>query len=354
MVGGRDYARRMKDIAIPPGYGMVLADLRQRVRAARARAQRAANSELIGLYWSIGRTILEQQQIAGWGAGVVDQLARDLADSFPEMRGLSRRNLLYMRAFSEAWPDKSIEAFVQQPVAQLPWGHVTTLLDKLDSREARDWYAAESVRLGWSRALLVDRISADTRNRVGAAPSNFEVHLDGIDSARAQQLTRDPYVFDFLAVGDQARERDVEAALTERIEHTLLELGDGFAFVGRQKHFDVDGDDFYIDLLFFHTVQLRYIVVELKIGRFEPSRAGQLGFYVALVDDRLRLPMHAPTVGILLCTDRNEAVVRYSLGGTAQPVAVSTYTYDALPLAEKHALPSADDLTKALAEASGT
>ncbi|WP_370558454.1 PDDEXK nuclease domain-containing protein [Leifsonia xyli] len=233
---------------------------------------------------------------------------------------------------------------------EIPWGHVTILLDKLDTRDDRDWYAAEAIRLGWSRAVLLDRIAANTRHRIGAAPSNYDTHLKPEESTRSQQLTRDPYVFDFLQLGDQAHERDREQALINRIERTLLELGEGFAFIGRQKHLEIDGDDFYVDLLFFHTVQLRYVVIELKIGRFEPAHAGQLGFYVALIDDRLRLPAHAPTGGILLCTDRNEAVVRYSLGGTDQPVAVSTYTYDALPTAEQQALPSADTLTAALAE----
>lgn len=340
----------MSELMVPEGYAAVLSELRNRVRNARERAQRQVNTELIGLYWSIGRTILVQQERSGWGAGVVDQLARDLRESFPDMRGLSRRNLLYMRAFADAWPAETVAEVVQQPVAQLPWGHITTLLNRLDDREDRDWYAGEAGRQGWSRALLLDRIAADTRSRVGAAQSNYGAQLEPTDSTRAQLLTRDPYVFDFLSLSEHAHERDVEQALIERIERTLLELGDGFAFVGRQKHFEVNGDDFYIDLLFFHTVQLRYVVVELKIGKFEPAHAGQLGFYVALVDDRLRLPAHAPTVGILLCTDRNEAVVRYALGSTPQPVAVSTYTYDMLPQDEKLALPSAEALTRALGE----
>lgn len=340
----------MSELAVPADYAAVLADVRERVSAARARAQRRVNTELVGLYWSIGQTILIQQDTAGWGAGVVEQLASDLRSTFPDMRGLSRRNLLYMRAFAAAWPYSTFHEVVQQPVAQLPWGHVTILLDKLESRKDRDWYAAEAARLGWSRALLLDRITANTRNRIGVAQSNFDTHLSPEDYTRAQQLTRDPYVFDFLHLRDQAHERDLEQALMDRIERTLLELGDGFAFVGRQKHFDVDGDEFFIDLLFFHTVQLRYVVIELKIGRFEPAHAGQLGFYVALVDDRMRLPAHAPTVGILLCTDRNEAVVRYALGGTPHPVAVSTYTYDTLPAAERQALPSADALAAALAD----
>jgi predicted nuclease of restriction endonuclease-like (RecB) superfamily len=306
------------DLVLPDSYRQVLAELKARVAAAQQQVRRRMNNDLVTLYWSIGRTILAHQEEQGWGTGVADQLSSDLSAAFPGVKGFSPTNLRYMRG--------------------------------LHLREDRDWYAVEAAQHGWSRNVLVDRIQARTRERIGAAPSNFPQQLAPIDSDLAGQLARDPYVFDFLELTVAAAERDLEQALMDKLEHTLLELGDGFAFVGRQKHVVVDGDEFYIDLLFFHTAQLRYVVIELKIGRFEPAHAGQLGFYVALIDDQLRLPAHAPTVGILLCTDRNEAVVRYSLGATPQPVAVSTYTYDTLPSAEKQALPSADTLTAALAD----
>ncbi|WP_426625694.1 PDDEXK nuclease domain-containing protein [Leifsonia sp. McL0607] len=333
------------DIALPESYGRVLEDLKQRVKLSQVRVRRRANNELVRLYYSIGHTILEHQEEQGWGAGVIERLAPDLSAAFAGVQGFSPTNLRYMRAAALAWPDQNLP----QAVGELPWGHVRARLDRLDTTEDRNWYAAAAVEQGWSRNVLLDRIKARTRQRIGAAPSNFSEQLTGEDSDLAVQLARDPYVFDFLGLTQVAAERDLEQAIVDKLEHTLLELGDGFAFVGRQKHFVVDGDDFYIDLLFFHTTQLRYVVIELKIGKFEPSFAGQLGFYVALVDDRLRLPTHAPTVGILLCTDRNEAVVRYSLGATPQPVAVSTYTYDLLPEPEQQALPSAEALTRAIA-----
>lgn len=330
---------------LPESYPRVLTELKQRVRAAQQRVRRRVNGELVTLYWSIGRTILEQQERRGWGSSVIDRLARDLSLAFPGMSGLSATNLRYMRSAALAWPGANLP----QAVGDLPWGHVRVLLDKLDSAEERNWYAAAAAAQGWSRNVLIDRMQARIHERIGNAPSNFSDRLPSWESASAKELLRDPFVFDFLDLASPAAERDVESALTARLEETLLELGDGFAFVGRQKHFAVGGDDFYIDLLFFHTVQLRYVVVELKIGRFEPGHAGQLGFYVALVDDRLRQPAHQPTVGILLCTDRNEQVVRYALGATPQPVAVSTYTYESLPPAEKKAFPSADALAAAVA-----
>jgi predicted nuclease of restriction endonuclease-like (RecB) superfamily len=260
---------------------------------------------LLALYWRIGDAIRVRQEAAGWGAKVIDQLAADLRAEFPEMTGLRRTNVYAMRAFATAWPE---DAIVRQPIGRLPWGHVITLLEKLDDPTVRDWYATATDTHGWSRNVLLNQIMSRAHERVGAAPSNFAEHLSTTDS----------------------------------------ELGAGFAFVGRQVHFEVEGDDFFIDLLFFHVTQLRYVVVELKIGKFKPDYTGQLGFYVALVDSRLRLAQHRPTVGLLLCADRNESTVRYSLGAVHAPMAVATYTYDTLPADERAALPSDTDVMSAL------
>lgn len=334
-------------LELPTGYADVLAALKQRVHETRHRAQRQVNVELIGLYWHIGSTILEQQKRVGWGGKVVERLAHDLRREFPEMTGLSRRNLLYMRSFAEAWPAGSGE-IVQQPVAQLPWGHVTILLGKLDEREERDWYAARAVDEGWSRALLEHNIMGQLRQREGAAPSSFDGHLEARDARLAQSIAKDPYLFDFLGLGAEAAERELEQAMMDRLVDVLRELGPGWAFVDRQKHIEIDGDDFYLDLLFFHTEQLRYIVFELKAGKFKPEYTGQLGFYVAVVDDLIRRPQHAPTIGILLCTDKNESVVRYSLGTASGPLAVASYTYETLPDRERAALPDGAKLLQAL------
>jgi predicted nuclease of restriction endonuclease-like (RecB) superfamily len=243
-----------RELALPSGYTEMLGQLKERVRAARTEAVRTINTQLIELYWTIGRTILERQDDQGWGSGVIGQLAEDLRAEFPDMKGLSRRNLFYMRAFAAAWT----EPIVQQPVAQLPWGHITVLLDKAASQEERAWYASSAVQYGWSRNVLLNMMMNKTMERSGAAPSNFVQQLVAPDSELAQQIAKDPYNFEFLGLTGEIAERDLEYALTNRITETLRELGPGFAFVGRQVHFEVDGDDFYVDLLFFHIEQLRF------------------------------------------------------------------------------------------------
>ena len=332
------------DLVLPDGYDQTLVALKVRVRDARLRAQRTVNTELIELYWSIGREILVRQDQQGWGTKVISRLAEDLREEFPDMKGFSPRNLQYMTTFAREWGGDSI---APQLVAQLPWGHIRTILDKSLPPDARDWYAAAAVEYGWSRNVLLNMIMNKSMDRTGAAPSNFTRSLSPTDSELAQQVAKDPYAFEFLGLSGEVAERDLERALTERIVDTLRELGAGFAFVGRQVHFDVGGDDFYIDLLFFHVEQLRYFVIELKTGKFQPEYAGKLNFYVALVDDKLKLPTHRETVGILICGSKNEHTVRYALGRADSPMAVSTYTYESLPAGEKEALPGADELSAA-------
>lgn len=332
------------NLALPNDYGSFLDSLKERVRSAQTQARRSVNTQLIGLYWSIGHEILTRQDHQGWGSGVIGRLATDLRTEFPDMKGLSRSNLFYMRGFAAAWP----EPIVQQPVGQLPWGHITVLLDKKLDHKARDEYAAAAVQHGWSRNVLLNMIMNKTLERSGAAPSNFAHQLISPDSELAQQIAKDPYNFEFLGLSGEVAERDLEQRLMDRMVETLRELGPGFAFVGRQVHFDVDGDDFYADLLFFHVEQLRYVVIELKTGKFKPDHIGQLQFYIALVEDRLRREAHAPTVGILVCGSRKDHTVRYALNHAGSPMAVATYTYQTLPSGEKAALPSENELTKAL------
>ncbi|WP_344796261.1 PDDEXK nuclease domain-containing protein [Frondihabitans peucedani] len=320
-----------------------MATLKDQVLTARFTAQRRVNNELVGLYWRIGDTIAERQAAEGWGAKVIARLAADLRAAFPDMKGFSPRNLTYMRTLAGAWPDP---ATAQQAVAQLPWGHVTVLLDRLNDQALRSWYTDQALAHGWSRNVLEHHIKTQAHTRFEAAPSNFDRVLGRTDSDLAQQITRDPYVLDFLAVNGDVKERGLEQALVDRIIDTLRELGDGFAFVGRQVHFDVEGDDLFVDLLSFHVEQLRYVVIELKTGRFKPENLGQLGFYVALVDDKLRRPQHAETVGLLLVTNKNDAVVRYSLGSQQTPIEVASY--DLLPPGIQAALPPEEDLATAL------
>jgi predicted nuclease of restriction endonuclease-like (RecB) superfamily len=331
---------------MPDDYTLLLDELKAEVRGASLRAHRQVNTELLQLYWRIGQAILERQGAEGWGAKVIDQLARDLRAEFPDMTGLSRSNLHYMRKLAASWP---LEPIVQRPVGQLPWGHLTVLLDKLSNREDRDWYAERAAAEGWSRGVLLDRIKAQLHLRVAAAPSNFPLQLAGDDSDLARQLVKDPYSFEFLGLRDAVAERDLEQALMDHLQRFLLELGHGFAFVGRQWHFTVGGDEFVIDLLFFNFVQNRFVVVELKVDKFQPAYTGQLGMYVAWIDANLRdHTSHAPTIGILLCANKNERVVRYSLAGSSAAMAVAEYSYEALPSLERAAVPPADDLVEAL------
>jgi predicted nuclease of restriction endonuclease-like (RecB) superfamily len=296
---------------------------------------------VIRLYWSVGQDILKKQETAGWGAGVIPRLSADLRREFPDQTGWSPTNLKYMRMFAKAFPDP--EAIGQHLADQLPWGHVIVLLDKTKTADELAWYARKAVEWGWSRNVLRAQIDSGLIGRVGAAPSNFPRTLPGPDSDLAQQLVRDPYVFQHVGMVPGLTERALEDALMSRLQDTLLELGRGIALVGRQVPFTVDGEEGRVDLLGFHTEQLRYIVIELKVGSFHAGAVGQLGTYVAMVDDLLRKPeIHAPTIGLLLCSSKGESIVRYSLASTAAPIAVADW--QGLPPDARAALPSADEL----------
>ncbi|CAE6961117.1 PDDEXK nuclease domain-containing protein [Paraburkholderia domus] len=308
--------------ALGDDYRNWLAELKQRVERARQRAAASVNRELVTLYWQIGRDILVRQQQQGWGARVVDQLARDLKAAFPDMKGFSPRNLKYMRTLAQAWPEAE---FVQQPAAQLPWFHLCTLLDKVKDPAARDWYANKSLEHGWSRSILAMQIETGARARTGSAITNFEERLPPPQSDLAREALKDPYVFDFLNLTEDAQERDIEQALTRHITRFLLELGAGFAFVGRQYRLEVGGDEFFVDLLFYHLKLRCYIVVELKTTPFRPEYAGQLNFYLSAIDAQVKAPDDQPTIGLLLCKEKNRLVAEYALRGVAKPMGVAEY-----------------------------
>ncbi|MEU4361021.1 PDDEXK nuclease domain-containing protein [Promicromonospora sp. NPDC023987] len=336
------------DVAVEPeGFAEFIADLKERVRSAQFRMSRSVNTDLLRLYWSVGRDILDRQKSAGWGGKVVARIAADMKRDFPNERGWSRSSLLYMRRVAEVWPTEA--EFVQHVAGRLPWTFVQILLDRLDTREERDWYAARAAESGWSRNVLEHQIKVNLRSALGAAPTNFTEALDSPDSELAQQLAKDPYVFEHLALSDRLDEREVKQALMDRLQDTLLEFGRGMSFAGRQVRLAVsdeatgETDEFYVDLLFFSTEQLRFVVVELKVGKFEPAHVGQLGTYVAIVDDLYRNPtIHRPTVGVLLCTGESGPAVRYALASAASPVAVADYY--GLPDDARAALPSATEL----------
>lgn len=256
-------------------YSAFVGDLKQKIAEARYRASLSVNRELILLYWGIGRDILARQEREGWGAKVIDRLAEDLRRAFPEMTGLSARNLKYMRALADAWPDSE---FVQRVIAQLPWGHNVSLLDSVKATEERAWYARQAIEHGWSRPVLVHQIESDLFARQGSALTNFSRTLPAQQSELAQQLLKDPYTFDFLALGPDMLERDLERGLIEHLRSLILELGKGFAFVGSQYHLEIGGQDYYLDLLFYHLRLRCFVVIELKIEDFKPEFAGKMNF----------------------------------------------------------------------------
>lgn len=326
---------------VPDGYERWLADIAARVRSTQFRIARGANAETMRLYWSIGRDILDRRDRQGWGAKVLVRLSADLQGEFPGRLGFSVSNLNYMRAMVAAWPGAG--ATPPRFVEELPWGHVRALLDGLDGVDDRDWYARMAMEQGWSRDVLRFQIQSRLRDRVGVAPSNFAEVLPPQESDLAQQLTKDPYVFEVAALTERLSEHDLEQALMDRLQHTLLELGRGMALAGRQVQLTVDGVDRFVDLLLFHVEQLRYVVIELKVGEFEPEHMGQLSTYVAMVDDMVRnKQLHAPTVGLVLCTGKRESTVRYALAGAGSPVAVAQW--QALPTEARAALPTAEEL----------
>lgn len=331
----------------PDGYAEWLVSLKERIRFAQQRAVLAANSEMIILYWQLGRDILGRQSQQGWGAKVVDRLSGDLRREFPELKGFSPRNLKYMRAFAAAWPDAS---FVQEALAQMPWYHHVTLLDKANDNE-REWYTRAAIEHGWSRAVLVHQIESGLYHRQGKAITNFDKQLPAPQSELAQQTLKDPYIFDFLSIGKEAHERDIENALVEHITRFLLELGSGFSYVGKQVHLEVGGEDFYLDLLFYHLKLRCYVVIELKAVAFKPEYAGKLNFYLSAVDATMKHESDNPSIGLILCKDKNRLVAEYALKDISKPVGISEYRLiESIPEDLQGSLPSIEQIEAELSE----
>jgi len=333
---------------LPAEYGSLLEELKERIRAAQIQAVVAVNRELVLLYWGIGKQILASQADRGWGARVIERLARDLRREFPDQKGFSPRNLKYMRAFAAAWPDEPI---VQQAVAQIPWGHNLVLLDRLKTPEERLWYAQRAFQYGWSRSVLAIQIETRLHARQGQALTNFERTLPHPQSDLAREITKDPYNFEFLTLRDGAEERELEAALLTHLQRFLLELGVGFAFLGRQHRLEVAGEEFFLDLLFYHVRLHCYVVVELKAGVFQPEYTGKLNFYLAAVDEQLRMEGDAPTIGLLLCRTKNRLVVEYALRNLSSPIGVSSYELlESLPTEFRSSFPTVEELEAELQE----
>lgn len=311
-----------RQLSLPQDYSDFLNRLKERIRTAQVRAALAVNQELIYLYWQIGRSILEQQQSEGWGAKVIERLAKDLRKEFPEIKGFSRSNLGYMKAFAEAYPE---EAIYQRGVGKLPWRHNIALLDKLKTQEQRLWYTEKAIENGWSRDILVWQIESNLFGRQGKAVTNFDRTLPQPQSDLAQQLIKDPYNFEFLSIQGDVQERELEQALVNHIRDFLIELGIGFSFVGSQYHLEVDGEDFYLDLLFYHLKLRCFIVIDLKMGEFQPEYSGKMNFYVSAVDDLMRHETDNPTIGLILCKSKRKTKAEYALRNLNTPIAVATH-----------------------------
>lgn len=329
---------------LPEHYANLLSDLKRRISEERLRVVLAANAAMILLYWDIGRTILEQQNREGWGTKVIDRLSADLRRAFPDMKGLSPRNLKYMRAFAAAWPNREI---VQEVLAQITWYNNIALLDKLKNPETRLWYAQQTIANGWSRNVLVLQIEQSLHQRQGKAITNFHATLPPPESDMAVQIFKDPYLFDFLGTTDPRREWEIEQTLVDHIQRFLIELGAGFSFVGKQVLLEVGDRDFYIDLLFYHLKLRCFVVIELKAVPFDPAFVGQMNLYLSAVDDLMRHSEDKPTIGLLLCSGKDRLVVEYALRDLKKPMGVAewkTRLVRALPEELKPNLPTVEEI----------
>lgn len=336
-------------VSMPESYAPFFAAIKERIARERVKAVLAANAAMVMMYWDIGGQILEKQQAEGWGAKIIDRLSHDLKAAFPDMTGFSPRNLKYMRKFAESWPNRSI---VQEVLAQITWYHNLALLEKASTPDIRLWYARKTVEYGWSRNILAIQIDSRRHEREGKAINNFPVSLPPDDSDMARQVFKDPYVFDFLGTADLRREAELERKLVDHIQQFLLELGQGFAFVGRQVHLEVGDSDFYVDLLFYHLKLRCYVVVELKVTKFDPGYVSKLNMYLNIVDDLLKHPDDKPSIGLLLVKEKNQTIVEYSLAGYRKPIGVAQWQREitqSLPEEFKSSLPTIEEIEAEIA-----
>ena len=334
----------VQDFPIPTQYAALFEELKARVHTARMRASLAANSELVGLYLTIGRKILEQQRQKGWGSGVIGKLAADLRAAFPDMKGFSPRNLSYMRQAAEIFGEQPV---LQQVAAKLPWGHILVLIKNLKTENEILWYGQQAIEHGWSRAVLSIQIESRLYERQATPDedSNFKTHFPSPQSDFAHELLEDPHIFDFLSDEEKVQKQD----LIRRSTEFFLELGSGFSYVGKQVHLKVAGEDFFLDLLFYHLKLRCYVVIEIKAGEFKPKYAEKLSFYCSAIDDVLRHELDNHTIGLLLCKNKHRLIAEYALRNTTTPLGVSEYvlTRD-IPEELKTYLPSIEDIEKEL------
>lgn len=329
-------------------YKAFFKEIKEKILTSQVKAALAVNHELINLYWEIGSRIHLKQKDEGWGAKTVENLAKDLKSTFPEMKGFSLTNIKYMVQFAKEYPEFAIS---QQVVGQIPWGHNILLLQKLETLQDRIWYAHKTIEHGWSRNVLLHWLDSGLHKREGKAITNFQITLPSTQSDLAHQALKDPYCFDFLTLKDKHDEQELESGLLDHVQRFLLELGAGFSLVGRQVHLEVGGQDFYIDLLFYHYKLRCFIVVELKATDFKPEFVGKMNFYLSTVDDKMRHPDDKSTIGLLLCKGKNKVVAEYALRDVNKPIGISQYEakiIESLPDELKGSLPSIEQIEQEL------
>ena len=341
-------------------YGNLLSDIKTRIRQAQIKATLSANAEMIAMYWDVGRMIHKRQQDEGWGAGVIPRLAKDIQNELPELKGFSERNIKFMVQLYKEYETgviigkQPVSQFenMKRLVSQLPWGHNILLMQRIKDIPARLWYMEQTIQNGWSRDVLGLKIKSGAHIRQGKAIVNFNLTLPDPQSDLARQSLKDPYIFDFLTLTEPFNERELEVGLVKHLEKFLVELGQGFAFVGRQYHLTVGDKDFYIDLLFYHLKLRCFIVIELKKGDFKPEYAGKMNFYCSAVDDFLKHPTDQPTIGLVLCQTKDRILAEYALRDVHKPIGVSEYELTrSLPDNLKFSLPSIEEIE---AELGGT
>lgn len=351
-------------VALPPnGYGELLESLKERIHSAQVQARIAVNRELIQLYWDIGREVAIRQQEEGWGSAAIERLSRDLRGAFPDAQGFSPRNLWRMRALYLSYtrevapllPHPEVDGeILPQAVAEIPWGHNIVLLEKLRSPAERLWYARKTVEHGWSRSVLLHQIETRLHDRSGRAVTNFDRALPAGQTDLVRELLKDPYHFEFLQLGPALQERELERALLANVRDFLLELGVGFALVGSQYPLAVGGQDFYVDLLFYHISLCCYVIVELKVGAFTPEDVGKMSFYLSAVDEQLRGEGHHASIGLILCKEHNRVVAEYALRGMEKPIRVAEFRLtEHLPEPLAQNLPSVRTLALRLGRSEG-
>jgi predicted nuclease of restriction endonuclease-like (RecB) superfamily len=341
-------AKKTTTLDIPESdYISLIAGIRQRIAESRVRAATAVNRELVDLYWSIGKQIVERQELHGWGSSVIERLSADLLRELPGSKGFSASNLWRMRNFYAAY--RGADVNLAQAVRELPWSHNLVLLEKVENEEERLWYARTAKSNGWSRPVLIHQIETGFFHRSGKALQNFDRTLPPAQSDLAKSLLHNPYSLEFLGVAGDLAERRLEQALIARLKDFLVELGKGFAFVGSQYHLEVGGQDFYLDLLFYHLTLRSFIAIELKADEFKPEFAGKMNFYLSAIDDQLRHEADNPSIGLILCNSKNNIIVEYALRDTSKPMSIAEYKLArSLPASLRDFLPGADEIEEAM------